>query len=70
MYSVGNKNDASPEKKVVKTEDAQKFAEQIGVPLYETSAKENQNVEEVLAYERVHSFAHAHTLPPSLPPSP
>ena len=50
VYSVGNKNDASPEKKVVKTEDAQKFAEQIGVPLYETSAKENQNVEEVLAY--------------------
>ena len=32
---------------MVKTEDAQKFAEQIGVPLYETSAKENQNVEEV-----------------------
>lgn len=47
LDSVGNKNDASPEKKVVKTEDAQKFAEQIGVPLYETSAKENQNVEEV-----------------------
>ena len=45
--AVGNKNDATPEKKVVKTEDAQKFSEQIGVPLYETSAKENQNVEEV-----------------------
>ena len=45
--SVGNKNDALPDKKVVKTEDAQKFAEQIGVPLYETSAKENLNVEEV-----------------------
>ena len=45
--SVGNKNDATPEKKVVKTEDAQKFAEQIGVPLYETSAKENLNVEDV-----------------------
>jgi Ras-related protein Rab-35 len=44
---VGNKNDALPDKKVVKTEDAQKFAEQIGVPLYETSAKENLNVEEV-----------------------
>ena len=44
---MGNKNDATPDKKVVKTEDAQKFAEQIGVPLYETSAKENLNVEEV-----------------------
>ena len=28
-------------------EDAQKFAEQIGIQLYETSAKENINVEEV-----------------------
>ena len=43
---VGNKND-SPDKKVVSTEDAQKFAEQIGIELYETSAKENINVEEV-----------------------
>ena len=44
---MGNKNDAPPDKKVVKTEDAVKFAEQIDVPLYETSAKENLNVEEV-----------------------
>ena len=29
------------------TDDAQKFAEQIGIELYETSAKENINVEEV-----------------------
>lgn len=43
---VGNKNDC-PEKKVVQTEDAQKFADQIGIQLYETSAKENINVEEV-----------------------
>jgi Ras-related protein Rab-35 len=43
---VGNKNDC-PEKKVVQTEDAQKFADQIGIQLYETSAKENLNVEEV-----------------------
>ena len=43
---VGNKNDC-PEKKVVQTDDAQKFAEQIGIKLYETSAKENINVEEV-----------------------
>lgn len=43
---VGNKNDC-PEKKVVQTEDAHKFSEQIGIELYETSAKENINVEEV-----------------------
>lgn len=43
---MGNKNDC-PEKKVVQTEDAQKFADQIGIQLYETSAKENLNVEEV-----------------------
>ena len=43
---VGNKNDC-PEKKVVSAEDAQKFSEQIGIELYETSAKENLNVEEV-----------------------
>lgn len=43
---MGNKNDC-PEKKVVQTDDAQKFADQIGIQLYETSAKENINVEEV-----------------------
>ena len=47
FYStVGNKNDC-PEKKVVETEDATKFAEQMGIQLFETSAKENINVEEV-----------------------
>lgn len=43
---VGNKDDC-PEKKAVSTEDAKKFAEQIGIEFYETSAKENVNVEEV-----------------------
>ncbi|XP_064392537.1 ras-related protein Rab-35-like [Halichondria panicea] len=43
---VGNKNDC-PERKVVQTEDATKFSEQIGIELFETSAKENLNVEEV-----------------------
>lgn len=43
---VGNKDDC-PELKVVETQDAQKFAERMGVQLYETSAKENQNIEEV-----------------------
>ena len=46
---VGNKDDC-PQKKVVLTEDAQKFAGQIGIELYETSAKENVNVEEVSYY--------------------
>jgi len=43
---VGNKND-DPNSKVVETTDAQKFAEQMGINLFETSAKENINVEEV-----------------------
>nr|XP_027779219.1 ras-related protein Rab-35 isoform X3 [Marmota flaviventris] len=42
---VGNKND-DPERKVVETEDAYKFAGQMGIQLFETSAKENVNVEE------------------------
>lgn len=43
---VGNKDD-DPDRKVVLTQDAQRFADQIGIQLYETSAKENKNVEEV-----------------------
>lgn len=46
LCSVGNKND-DPNSKVVETTDAQKFAEQMGINLFETSAKENINVEEV-----------------------
>ena len=45
-FAVGNKDD-DPERKVVLTHDAQRFAEQMGIQLYETSAKENINVEEV-----------------------
>ena len=44
--SVGNKDD-NPETKVVLREDAEKFANQMGIQLFETSAKENINVEEV-----------------------
>jgi len=43
---VGNKNDA-PEQKVVLTEDAQRFANQMNIQLFETSAKDNINVEEM-----------------------
>ncbi|XP_053202801.1 ras-related protein Rab-35-like [Panonychus citri] len=43
---VGNKND-DPNLKLVLTQDAQRFADQMGIELYETSAKENVNVEEM-----------------------
>ena len=43
---VGNKDD-DPDRKVVLTQDAHRFAEQMGIQLYETSAKENKNVEEM-----------------------
>ena len=46
FFLVGNKNDC-PERKVVETADAQRFAEQMGIQIFETSAKENLNVEEV-----------------------
>ena len=44
--TVGNKND-SPDRKVVLTEDAQRFSDQMGIRLFETSAKDNINVDEV-----------------------
>lgn len=43
---VGNKCD-DPDRRVVIKEDAQRFADQMGIKLYETSAKENLNVEEM-----------------------
>lgn len=43
---VGNKAD-DPDRKVVLTEDARRFANQMGIQLFETSAKENINVEEM-----------------------
>ncbi|XP_031625973.1 ras-related protein Rab-35 [Contarinia nasturtii] len=43
---VGNKND-DPNQKVVITEDAQRFAKQMDIQLFETSAKDNLNVEEM-----------------------
>lgn len=46
IKSVGNKND-DPQRKVVITEDAQRFANQMDIQLFETSAKENLNVEEM-----------------------
>ncbi|TDG42447.1 hypothetical protein AWZ03_011126 [Drosophila navojoa] len=43
---VGNKND-DPDRKVVITEDAQRFARQMDIELFETSAKDNLNVEDM-----------------------
>lgn len=43
---VGNKND-DPDRKVVLTEDAKRFSEQMGINLFETSAKDGINVEEM-----------------------
>ncbi|KAL1489366.1 hypothetical protein ABEB36_014279 [Hypothenemus hampei] len=43
---VGNKND-TPDRKVVLTEDAQRFADTMNIQLFETSAKDNINVEEM-----------------------
>lgn len=43
---MGNKND-DPSKRLVDSQDALRFGESVGVRLFETSAKENINVEEV-----------------------
>ena len=53
---MGNKDD-DPERKVVLTHDAQRFAEQMGIQLYETSAKENINVEEVSNFSTFCKFS-------------
>lgn len=52
IFTVGNKDDDS-DRKVVLTQDAQRFAEQMGIQLFETSAKENKNVEEVSAFIQI-----------------
>ena len=49
-YTVGNKDD-DPDRKVVEREDAMKFAEQMGIQVFETSAKDNKNVEEVCTWK-------------------
>ena len=43
---VGNKCD-DPDRRVVLREDASRFASQMGIQLFETSAKENINVEDM-----------------------
>jgi len=46
LLPVGNKDD-NPSQKVVESRDAKKFAQQSGIELFEASAKENINVDEV-----------------------
>ena len=46
---VGNKSDM-PDQRVVSTEDGQQLAERLGTRLFETSAKNNANVEEMFRY--------------------
>ena len=46
FISVGTKDDC-PQNKVVETDDAKRFSEQMGVQLFETSAKDNINIEDV-----------------------
>lgn len=43
---MGNKSD-DPARRRVDTQDAMRFGESVGVRVFETSAKENINVEEV-----------------------
>ena len=43
---MGNKVDVT--ERAVKTEDGRKFAEQMGIPFYETSAFQDHNVEKVI----------------------
>lgn len=45
-FAVGNKAD-DPERRVVLEADARRFADTMHIPFFETSAKENVNVEEV-----------------------
>jgi len=46
---VGNKDDC-PDNKVVETADAKMFSEQMGIQLFETSAKDNINIEDVFSH--------------------
>ena len=46
FYAVGNKDDIVS-KKVILTSDAKKLAEQLGIQLFETSARDGKNIEEV-----------------------
>lgn len=57
FFSVGNKND-DPAKKKVETQDAVRFGESVGVRVFETSAKDNINVEEVRRLPRLCPSVH------------
>lgn len=44
---VGNKDDGDGNKKEVSTELAEEYAQQLKIPFFETSAKDNKNVQEI-----------------------
>ena len=46
IYLVGNKIDVEKEKKLVKTEDGEKIAEEFKLTFFETSAKDGINIDE------------------------
>ena len=48
MFAVGNKCDLSKEMRMVVKEDAVKFAKEINIQQFETSAKDNVNIETVI----------------------
>ena len=49
QFQVGNKCEAV-ERRVVSEQDAKQFAEAMHIPFFETSAKENYNVEKVRGF--------------------
>lgn len=59
VLTVGNKDD-DPSRKVVNPHDARAFASQMGIDLFETSAKENKNVEEVSQVNPFVVFLYSH----------
>eukprot|EP00118_Oscarella_pearsei_P025005 m.307298 g.307298 ORF g.307298 m.307298 type:complete len:200 (+) comp42123_c0_seq1:83-682(+) len=46
---VGNKCECPPDRRIVDRNDAQKFADQMGIQLFETSAKDNICIEEIFS---------------------
>lgn len=56
---MGNKND-DPDRKKVDTQDAVRFGESMGVRVFETSAKENINVEEVRVFVCLFFYSHCY----------
>jgi Ras-related protein Rab-35 len=61
FVTVGNKDD-DPVKKVVQPADARRFAEQMNIEIFETSAKDSKNVDEVLTTLTSDHFTLTHSI--------